>query len=408
VWLYRVDHTAYVGATVPSVRPGSSRIPGCRRRYKLAYQILVHGDSKLAANLEQLLDELDDGTAVFLVHVDKRHAKLRAAIDDVVRRRDARMRKQRAEVRRLLLTSAVGYAAGDDDASEKLVLQENGASGGGTPGDDDGEAGDIDDVPGNVFLSQTPLRGQWGHVSLVRIQLSGYWELLDLADWDHVINLSVFDYPLRRSAEIQRLLGLPANRGKSWIDTWEPQDELVERLSRPRLAHQHGVFGQRQMASPQSCGALASPLPRWRVVKHHQWMTLARDFVEFLRHDDQAATAFAHFEWGWIVDESFIGTVAVNSAQFADRLEPGGARRFVHFSDDNTAHAAFVDDSWVGLIGEDHVGGDDNKTGTSSDDPRYMFVRKVDGRSDGGARWVEWARRLHLDRHVLGGVAGGI
>ncbi|KAJ3106002.1 hypothetical protein HDU97_007186 [Phlyctochytrium planicorne] len=53
--------------------------------------------------------------------------------------------------------------------------------------------------------------------SLVWIELSGFWELMDLAEWKHVINLSAMDLPLRKSKEIGRILGMPKNSGNDFI-----------------------------------------------------------------------------------------------------------------------------------------------------------------------------------------------
>jgi Core-2/I-Branching enzyme len=69
---------------------------------------------------------------------------------------------------------------------------------------------------GSVFLAKNRYRTIPGHVSILYTQLSGYFELLDLADWDYVINLSNFDWPLRHTAAIHKTLDeFP---GYSYID----------------------------------------------------------------------------------------------------------------------------------------------------------------------------------------------
>ena len=73
----------------------------------------------------------------------------------------------------------------------------------------------------NVYISETSYHGLWGHISLVWMQLNGFFELLDLADWDHVINLSASDYPLRSSMDIHKWLSLEKNKGMSFAEDWD-------------------------------------------------------------------------------------------------------------------------------------------------------------------------------------------
>ncbi|KAI9349295.1 hypothetical protein DFJ73DRAFT_834136 [Zopfochytrium polystomum] len=248
-------------------------------------------------------------------------------------------------------------------------------------------------------MAQFRYKGMWGHISLVLMQLSGYWELLDLADWDYVINLSAVDYPLRTSREIVRVLDLPETRGRLWIEAWVDHRELVDRTSRPRLIRHDPSHGD-EVVTPKSQGPLAVPFPRWKFVKHHQWMTLTRDFVCFLRSSEKAALQLAHSEWTWIADESFVGIVAVNSAPFKDDMI-FSSKRFVYFHELDPYHAAFVDERWISFIGEDGVRTVGNAS-MPTDTPRYLFLRKVNSQ-DGGARTISWARESHIARHLLPG-----
>lgn len=69
---------------------------------------------------------------------------------------------------------------------------------------------------GTVFLAKHRYKTIPGHASILFTQLSGYFELLDLAEWDYVINLSNYDWPLRHTAAIhQNLAKFP---GYSYID----------------------------------------------------------------------------------------------------------------------------------------------------------------------------------------------
>jgi hypothetical protein len=55
---------------------------------------------------------------------------------------------------------------------------------------------------GNVIMAKRRFSNILGHSSLLFSELSGFFELRDLADWDYVINLSSYDWPLRTNAEI--------------------------------------------------------------------------------------------------------------------------------------------------------------------------------------------------------------
>ncbi|KAJ1548395.1 hypothetical protein HK405_003388, partial [Cladochytrium tenue] len=139
--------------------PPASGPPARRRHYSIAYLIMVHGSPAAAlANLQSIVSELDDGSAVFLVHVDLNSAKLRERVAEWIQERDRTVTER--------IRSSGGTVGSADDAAE--------------PGGA---------IHSNVFLAQYSYRGLWGHISLVWMQLSGFWELLDLADWDYVINL---------------------------------------------------------------------------------------------------------------------------------------------------------------------------------------------------------------------------
>lgn len=70
----------------------------------------------------------------------------------------------------------------------------------------------------NVYLSSNRFHLIPNHKNLLLSELSGYFELLHMAKWDYVINLTPNDYPLRRNSAIKRILDL--HKGKSWIESW--------------------------------------------------------------------------------------------------------------------------------------------------------------------------------------------
>ncbi|KAJ3093393.1 hypothetical protein HDU96_002330, partial [Phlyctochytrium bullatum] len=144
--------------------------------FQIAFLIMVHGDASMLENVKYLVEELDDGSAILLIHVDLKSEELYNAVAKYVVEREALINAFRRP--------------------------------------------NSDPLPGNVHLAEYRYYGRWGHISLVWIQLSGFWELLDLADFSHVINLSGFNFPLRKAREIQRILSLPEYREKNFISHW--------------------------------------------------------------------------------------------------------------------------------------------------------------------------------------------
>ncbi|KAJ3197618.1 hypothetical protein HDU67_003692, partial [Dinochytrium kinnereticum] len=176
--LHSVNAADYFSSLVPAIVPAPrKRERGQRKRfYKLAYLITVRGEPTITANVKNLIEELDDGSAIILIHVDSDADKIYEDLQLFTQAREDRMRARLPPAR-----------------SKET---------------------------GNVHFSKTRFRSVSKHISLLWIQLNGYWELLDLAYWDHVVNLSALDVPLRKSREVQRLLGLPENRGLNFISHW--------------------------------------------------------------------------------------------------------------------------------------------------------------------------------------------
>ena len=58
----------------------------------------------------------------------------------------------------------------------------------------------------NVFIMKNSFYLQWGSSSIVFAQLEGFYQMLDLGDWDYIINLSAYDYPLYSTNAIHKHL----------------------------------------------------------------------------------------------------------------------------------------------------------------------------------------------------------
>lgn len=172
VWLHSIHPPSYfpslslsdstqnedtsMGSKSPAPLPATPS--QARPKYKIAYQILAH-DIKSLANLRLLIQKLDTPDSIILVHIDIKSTKLRKAIEELL------------EIR-------------------KINKQRN-----------------------NVFLQKVCFGVIWGHISVVFAQLQGFYELLDLADWEYVINLSVFysflSYCIHLNRHTTGLCGVP-------------------------------------------------------------------------------------------------------------------------------------------------------------------------------------------------------
>lgn len=58
----------------------------------------------------------------------------------------------------------------------------------------------------NTLLMSNPVSVLWGHSSMVFAQVEAFFQLLQIADWDYVTQLSSNDYPLRSPQEMHDIL----------------------------------------------------------------------------------------------------------------------------------------------------------------------------------------------------------
>ncbi|KAJ3413218.1 hypothetical protein HDV05_008278 [Chytridiales sp. JEL 0842] len=331
------DYFERINPPVPAPKP--------RRKYKLAYLLMVDGPTANLENIKTLVEELDDSSAVFLIHVDSHSKLLRDEISRWIALRD--------------LTKSL---TSPNSKVEK----------------------------GNVFLTQTSYYGMWGHISLVWMQLNGFWELYDLADWEYVINLSAFDYPVRKSREIHRVLKKEGGGKRSYIEFWvESTPEYVERVVRPHLPHKDfrikkhpGVFELDEV------GYMYPPHSYWHLCKQSQWMILTREMVSELRKSQESMEHLAYAEFSWIPDESFFCQVLTNVPTYSQKVI-NSKKRFLYFYP-KQAHPAILTMDWRHLFPEEEKGAT----------PANFFLRKVDVKTKQGKELVEWLRKVHIEKHV--------
>jgi hypothetical protein len=199
--------------------------------------------------LALLIDNLDNGDAIFLVHVDKSQNKLHERIAAYIEKRD--------------------------EESSKV---------------------------GNVFLAQHRYSSIYGHISVVYAYLSGYFELRDLADWEYVVNLSNYDWPLRRNHDIYHALNI--HPGSCYIDYWVDTEALAHRTVRPHLGNKFHVNNYH----PPELSITNWPFTFWQPFKQVQWMILTPDAIDHFRTDHMALNYLAVMEHAYLPEESYFAT----------------------------------------------------------------------------------------------------
>lgn len=253
--LNEINPKNYFKHIIPAIVP--SRPASLKKQFKLAYLLMVH-EIHGFEQLCHLLTTLDDGDAIIMIHVDARvqsnelYYKLKAW-------------------------------------TEKRTVSNSKSA---------------------IYLAKQRFSNIWGHISLVYTQLSGFWELLDLAKWDFVINLSNYDYPLKSNAEIHQSL-IKKGADKNYVEYWSETSnicidlgDIAERLTRPVL----GESDYSTVYHPPELGLVSRPYSNWISWKHHQWVILTPDSIEFFRNDIRALNYLAFAEHTYIPDESYMGT----------------------------------------------------------------------------------------------------
>ncbi|KAI9002742.1 core-2/I-branching enzyme-domain-containing protein [Gaertneriomyces semiglobifer] len=323
--LHRLDSIEYFAPIMPAIksnslpanRPSDPNVnlrtpPNSRKKYQMAYLLTLHDPGTFTQSIE-LIRSLNDTSALFLIHISLQSSPLHERFT----------------------TYLLQYPSP------------------------------------NVHLSQTRYNAFWGHVSIVHMQLSGFFELLDLGEWKYVINLSGHDWPLRTSQQIYESLEREGYKWRGWehIQKMGDINELPTRLFRPHFGLTSRPHPDFSTQHPSSLGLAPLPFPNYKICKQHQWMILTRGFIEYLRsptHNVDAMQLLAFYEHTWIPDESWFCTVrriALNSP-FSDRIAPTN-KRFVRF---RGAHP-----DWLHMSDSIHFPVDSPHA-----DPQYFFIRKVD------------------------------
>ena len=199
----------------------------------------------------------------------------------------------------------------------------------------------------------------WGAFTMVKAQIAGFFELMDWSDeWEYVSNISGDDLPLKTPKEMMNILStFPA--GTNHIqphedgdgDSADIQRRMVNGFAHVRKddldslhefasgirplkfrrvasgdAHKHAIVKTLQS---QHFGSYVFPFLDWQLRKQHQWMTLHRKFIEYLRQSPTAAYVMAAMEFEFIADEHYFLSLITNIRAFSNTINPSAMRRIV-------------------------------------------------------------------------------
>jgi Core-2/I-Branching enzyme len=221
-------------------------------RYKIAYILMVHENVK---NVEALIDALADPTVFIYVHVDFFAQPL---------------------------------------FKQEILEMANDRS-------------DIAIMPSQLAVS-------WAHVSLVWVEIRAMFDLLDLIQFDYLINLSGMDYPLKSAKTIYNHLQQRPNSNWMWLSASERNlFELGLRLNHvyhcqdaPQQGEHQCYFSEGRYGGVREFDGFRDLFPQW--YKTSQWMILHRKAVEYFRQSESGKLFIVHAEHACVPDEWFFST----------------------------------------------------------------------------------------------------
>lgn len=219
--------------------------------YNLAYMLLVHENPD---NVKALIDALSDPTVFIYIHID------------------------------------VGSPSSFVEEISKYIAERE-----------------------NVAIMPTTFAISWCHVSLLYVEIRAFFDLLDMIDFDYVINLSGADYPLKSAATIYR--SLERIPGSNWLWWDDSKREHIE-LRTENMFHCADVGAKR-------CSMSHTPMePRaWEPLyylfphryKSSQWMILHRSIIEHLRNSEAGKLLMMWAENMLCSDEMILATFFASS-----------------------------------------------------------------------------------------------
>ena len=211
----------------------------------------------------------------------------------------------------------------------------------------------------------------WAHVSMVWVQLQAYFDLLDMIDFEYVINLSGADYPLKTPSVMSKALKrLPGYNWVWWSD--DPQENTLRLEFLWHCRDQPGVVDGRCTYTDQVEGYRAFLLQDLFPVqyKSSQWMILTKQTVEYLRSSESLRLLLLWSEHSSTPDETFM-TAVLASSPFRTRTlrDPKRLMKWNHEAHPHT---------WTAK--------DEELIRSNAD--AFFFIRKVDTDSDIELKWI--------------------
>ncbi|KAI8831706.1 hypothetical protein BC829DRAFT_409363 [Chytridium lagenaria] len=251
------------------------------KSYKVAYLLQVEvGDTLRIPNVKHLIDLLDDGSSLILIHVDADAPLIRSELGAFIFKR-----------------------------LEDIEIDRSGPR-------------TLADV-GNVFLAKNRFSKRRSGSGMLWSMLSGMWELMDLGTgWSHVINISPLDIPVRKAGEVQRVLGLKRNAKKSFVSIEDPAEaadfwainsaqSYLSAVRREGVSDNITQSDVKNISTPRSLKRLMepmilySPFQNWNVCKQSPWMILSRESLDFLRSSWTSHRVMAFMEHMKRAEEKF-------------------------------------------------------------------------------------------------------
>ncbi|KAJ3205811.1 hypothetical protein HDU67_008625 [Dinochytrium kinnereticum] len=345
--LRRVDPINYFKSILPAITPSTKHRLNKKPHFKVAYTIMVSGNLTVFENFKYLLNELDDGSAAFLLHIDIDSEELYQEISQYL------LSRQPERLRLLGLNPE----------------HEN-----------------------NIFIASKRYRTNLGEPSTLVSMLNTFWEFLDIANWDHLINLSVFDVPLRKTREIERLLSLPHNKGRNFVEILDESDIIANMYTQSEVARADVNMDKAKSAfhSPSELGFIIAPQRRWRICRQIYGMILTREYIQYLRESDEATFMLSFFEHSVSPHDGFFCHVLLNTDPFRSNVDKS-SRRYFTLEKDRIKMTTMADTRAIG-DGEDQ---------REKDNPQFLFALNVDVRQEDGVRLVHWLRENHVEKHQV-------
>ena len=181
----------------------------------------------------------------------------------------------------------------------------------------------------NMAIMPTSFAISWGHVSLVWSELRAVFDLLDMIDFDYMINLSGADYPLKTAKTMYDALERrPASNwvwhlDKGWDSDW-------------RWGNMFHCQDPWWYQSPGRCVLDIGSRMGWREwrglaqlfpyrYKSSQWKILHRNTIEWIRSSEAVKLLLMWAEHTWCPDEEVFATI-LSASPFVNQTYPDPKR----------------------------------------------------------------------------------